>query len=66
MFKDRRGLMERDMIKMKQACGEMYFNIIMKTASEHDLIIYESMKGKLEDMITDISIIDQLIADGHK
>lgn len=66
MLKDRRVLLERDMIKQKQACGQLYLRIIKDDCDANDSKIYDSMKMKLADMLTELMIVNQMIADGHE
>lgn len=64
MLKDRRVLMEQELVKQKQACGQIYKNIVTGQSSGVEQSMYDSMKLKLADMIADLAIVDQLIADG--
>jgi len=65
MLKDRRVLMEQEMVKQKQACGQLYRNIILEQVDAIESKMYDSMKLKLMDMIAELAIVDQMIADGH-
>lgn len=58
--------MEQDMIKQKQACGSLYKKIIVGQAGPIEEKMYDSMKLKLADMMAELAIVDQLIADGHE
>ncbi len=76
MLKDRRVLLEQEMIKLKQACGKLYQKVVFGHDSNwndsaglvewNESKMYESMKLKLTDMIAEIAIVDQMIADGHE
>lgn len=66
MLKDRRALMIQEMIKQKQACGQLYKWIIIGQASAEQAQQYDSMKLKLADMMAEIAIVDQMIEDGNK
>lgn len=66
MLKDRKMLMEQEMVKQKQACGSLYYKIVMGTAGPIESKMYDSMKLKLTDMIAEIAIVDQMITDGHE
>jgi hypothetical protein len=64
MFKDRRVLMEQEILNHKINCGLMYKKIVMGMADANDSKIYESMKLKLMDMSIELGIVDQMIAQG--
>jgi hypothetical protein len=66
MLKDRRVLMEQEMVKQKQACGLLYKTIITGRANMVEGQMYDSMKLKLADMIAELAIVDQMIVDGHE
>ncbi len=66
MLKDRRVLMEKDMLAQKAACGALYLKIVNETADNFEIDKYDSMKTKLSDMIIELDIVNQMIANGHK
>ncbi len=66
MLKDRRVLMERELIAQKQACGQLYLKMVKGNTEWLDQKMYDSMKLKLADMMSDLAIVDQMIADGHE
>lgn len=66
MFKDRRVLMEQEMVKQKQACGLLYKTIVTGRATDHEHQMYDSMKMRLMDSIAELAVVDQMIADGHE
>jgi hypothetical protein len=66
MLKDRRVLLEKEVLELTKSCGKMYLKIITDNAESIDYKIYESMKEKLTDMTTDLLVVNQLIADGNK
>ena len=66
MLKDRRVLLEQEIVKQKQACGQLYLRIVSGDCNANDSKIYDSMKMKLADTLTDLMIINQMIEDGHK
>ena len=66
MLKDRRVLLEKEIIKLKQDCGKLYFKIVSGNAGGYDKIDYDAMKAKLSDQMSDLLIVDQMIADGHE
>ena len=65
MLRDRRVLMEQDMVKQKQACGQLYLKVVMGNADMIETQMYDSMKMKLADMLSELAIVDQMIADGN-
>lgn len=66
MLKDRRVLLEQEMIKHKQACGQLYLRIIKGETDANDSKMYDSMKMKLADMMSELMIVNQMVADGHE
>jgi hypothetical protein len=66
MLKDRRVLLEQEMIKQKQACGQLYLRIVKGECDANDSKIYDSMKMKLADMMTELMIVNQMLVDGHQ
>lgn len=66
MFKDRRVLIEQEIVKQKQACGQLYKRIVTGQADLNDSKMYDSMKATLSDMISELMIIEQMIQDGHE
>lgn len=66
MFKDRRVLIEQEIVKQKQACGQLYKRIVTGHSELNDSKMYDSMKATLSDMISELMIIEQMIQDGHE
>ncbi len=66
MLKDRRVLLEKEIMELTKSCGKMYLKIITDNAESIDYKIYDSMKEKLTDMTTDLLVVNQLIEDGNK
>jgi len=66
MLKDRRVLLEQEIAKMKQECGQLYLKIVKKTASQQEEAAYATMREELADMMTDLDILNQMIVDGHE
>ena len=66
MFKDRRVLIEKEVVQLKQKCGQLYKRIAMGQSDLNDSKTYESMKMALADLMADLAIIDQMIEDGHE
>ena len=66
MLRDRRVLLEQEMLKKKQACGALYKKIILEQAEPDEARMYDSMKSELASMMTELAVVDQMIADGHE
>jgi hypothetical protein len=66
MLKDRRVLMEKEMLAMKHDCGQLYLMIVKNQYVPGDKTRYDTMRSLLTDMIIDIAVVDQMIADGHE
>jgi hypothetical protein len=66
MLRDRRVLMAQELLKQKQACGQLYKKIVLGNVDYVEGQMYESMKQKLADMTIELSIVDQMISDGHQ
>ena len=66
MLKDRRALMDQEIIKLKKLCGLLYFKMVTGDATYADKLDYDYMKAELSDKMSDLLIIDQMIADGHQ
>lgn len=66
MLRDRRVLIEQELVKKKQACGALYKKIIMDQAGPVEAKMYDSMKSELASMMTELAVVDQMIADGHE
>ena len=66
MLKDRRVLIEQEITKLKQECGKLYFKIVSGNSAGGDKLQYDDMKAELSDIMSDLLIIDQMIADGHE
>ena len=65
MLKDRRVLIEKEIEDMKKACGQLYLKIVKRVASYQEETAYATMKEELHDKMCDLTIINQMIADGH-
>jgi hypothetical protein len=66
MFKDRRVLIEQEIVRQKQACGQLYKRMVTGQADLNEGKMYESMKATLSDMMSELMIIEQMIQDGHE
>ena len=65
MLKDRRALLERELIKAHEDASELYLKIV---TLEGDVasVEYQTLKEKIINLQFDINIVNQLIAKGHK
>ena len=66
MLRDRRPLLEQDIVKLKQAAGQLYLRIVTGQADANDNRIYANLKEQLSDKLADLTIINQMIQDGHQ
>ena len=67
MLTERRELLEQEIIKQKQACGQMYRAIVLDRSADYNQVkMYDGMKAKLSDLMADLAIVEQMIADGHE
>ena len=58
--------MEQELVKQKQVCGALYLKMVTCQATPTEMSIYDSAKSKLADMMSEIAIVEQMIADGHE
>jgi hypothetical protein len=65
MLRERRELLEADILKLTRECGEMYLKII-KTESTELLEEYNTKTNILSKMKTDLIIINHMIAEGKE
>jgi pyruvate/oxaloacetate carboxyltransferase len=65
MLKDRRNLMEQEIAKLKKICGEMYIAAIRGTPT-HTREAYDAHLERLATMVTELSIIKDMINQGHE
>ena len=65
MLKDRRNLMEQEIAKLKKICGEMYIAAIRGTPT-HTREVYDAHLERLATMVTELSIIKDMINQGHE
>jgi hypothetical protein len=66
MLKDRRVLMEKEIQEMKHDCGQLYLKIAKNQHIPGDQTRYDTMRSLLTDMMVDLAVVDQMIADGHE
>jgi hypothetical protein len=66
MLKDRRNLMEQEIAKLKKICGDMYIAAIRSEPTKEDLDVYNRQVERLGTMVTELSIIKDMINQGHE
>ena len=66
MLKDRRVLVENEIVKMKKECGELYLFMVMNEQTSASQFEYETKKTKLSDLMIELSVINQMIEDGNE
>ena len=67
MLAERRELLEQEIIKQKKLCGQLYKVVMLEqVASEKDIEEYYALKEGLSNLMTDLEVVEQMIADGHK
>ena len=64
MLKDRLELLELEIVKLKKICGEMYIAKIRGTPT-HASEVYDLHLERLSTMVTELSIIKDMINGGH-
>lgn len=64
MLKDRRVLIEQALVQQKRICGRLYLDLVMERGSAGTESMYEGMKDILANLQAELSIVDQMIADG--
>jgi len=65
MLKDRRNLMEKEIAKLKKICGDMYIATIRGTPT-HTSEVYDLHLERLATMVTELSIIKEMINQGNE
>jgi len=65
MLADRKELLEHDIRKLHAEAAAMYFNIVIKGDTTHD-VEYQSLKDKINSLEFDLNIVNQLIKQGKK
>lgn len=64
MLKDRRALLENEIAKQKALCGKMYLEMIR--FNESASAAYDAELTKLTRMMAELSVISQMISEGHQ
>ena len=68
MLKDRLALMEHEVGKLKTSCQQLYFDMVRNAndASDDNKVVYQRMLDSLSTMNHDITVVSQLLAEGHE
>ena len=65
MLKDRRALLEKELIKAHEDAAELYLKIVTQEGDVAS-VEYQSLKEKIMNLQFDINIVNKLISKGHK
>lgn len=65
MLRDRKALIEREMVNLKAEAARLYLEAVTsgRTTTTPE---YEAVRDKLHGVITDLDVVNGLIAAGHK
>jgi len=66
MLKDRLELLEQEIDKLSRKCGNMYIAAIREEPSTDERWEYQTAVGRLTTMKTEMSVIQNMIKDGHE
>jgi hypothetical protein len=66
MLKDRKNLMEQEIAKLTNACGQMYLSAMRNTPTDDNLKVYTGAVEKLSRMKTELLIVTSMINAGHE
>ena len=68
MLRDRRALLEAEILKMTRECGQFYLTIVTGSNSENGaaMIEYQNQIAKLTNLKTELSVVNHMIAEGGK
>ena len=58
--------MEQEIAKLKKICGDMYIAAIRGEPTEEELIVYNNQVERLGTMVTELSIVNDMINKGHE
>ena len=64
MLRDRKALIEREMVNLKAEAARLYLEAV--TSGRTTTPEYEAARDKLHGVITDLDVVNGLIAAGHK
>lgn len=65
MLKDRRILIKQELAKAQTAAADMYLNIVVRNGNVHSTE-YQSIKDRIMDLQFDLSMVNDLIDQGHQ
>jgi hypothetical protein len=65
MLKDRRVLLEQELIKAHDMASDLYLNIVTTDGDVHNTE-YQFLKDKIMDLQFDLNVVNKLISRGHK
>jgi hypothetical protein len=65
MLKDRRALLERELIKAHEDASELYLKIVTQ-GGDVASVEYQSLKEKIMNLQFDINVVNKLISKGHQ
>jgi len=65
MLKDRRVLLEQEVVRAHEEAANLYLNIVTNDGDVHSAE-YQSIKEKIMNLQFDLNIVNQLISKGHK
>lgn len=65
MLKDRRVLLEKEIVKYQEAAAWMFLDIVTHDGDVHSSE-YQTLKNTIMNLEFDLKIINQLIRNGHK
>jgi len=64
MLRDRKALLEHDIITLKRSAADMYLSIMVSGHVENPE--YDAIKRHIADLEFDLNAVNMLIAQGHK
>jgi len=65
MLKDRRVLLEQEIVKAHDEASALYLNIVTTDGDIYSTE-YQSLRDKIMDLQFDLNVVNQLIHRGHK
>jgi hypothetical protein len=65
MLKDRRALLEADILKLNKAASELYLEIV-KGETLTEMNRYDSLRKQIMELDFDLKTVNELIAQGYE
>jgi hypothetical protein len=65
MLKDRRVLLEQEIVKAHEEAANLYLYIVTNDGDVSDPV-YQSLKDKITNLQFDLSMLNKLISKGHE